>query len=90
MMQTIYWLVHKDSQERVRSYRTLQGARIAQRARNHRLGFTERIERIELVDNWEVERCRCTDNQILEATYVIVEDYVTIELEELIDNGYEH
>ena len=87
MMQTIFWLVHKDSQERLRSYKTLQGARIAQRTRNHRLGFTERIERISIVDNWEVEVCRCIDDQILEATYVIVEDDISIELEELIDNG---
>ena len=85
MMQTIFWLVHKDSQERLRSYKTLQGARIAQRTRNHRLGFTERIERISIVDNWEVEVCRNIDNQILEATYAIVED--TIDTEELFTNG---
>jgi len=34
-----------------------------------------------MFDNWEVEMCRNTDNQILEATWCIVED--TIEQEDL-------
>ena len=81
-MQTVYYLVHKDTQRRLKYYKTLAGARIAQRARNHRLGFIERIERITMWDNWEVEMCRNVDNQILEATYCIVED--TIESPDLL------
>jgi len=85
MQTTVYYLVHKDTGRRLKWYRTLQGARIAQRSRNHRLGFLERIERVQMFDNWEVELCRTQDNLILEATYCIVED--TIESEELFTNG---
>lgn len=81
MQMTVYYLVHKDTQRRLKYYKTLGGARIAQRARNHRLGFIERIERICMFDNWEVEMCRNTDGNILEGTYCIVED--TIESEDL-------
>ena len=73
---TVYFLVHKDTEERVRYYKTLAGARIAQRSRNHRLGFTTRIERIEISQNWEVERCVDSDNNIVDATYCIVEDTI--------------
>ena len=76
MQQTVYYLVHKDTQRRLKYYKTLQGARIAQRARNHRLGFLERIERISMFDNWEVELCKNVDGNILEATYCIVEDTI--------------
>ncbi len=85
MQMTVYYIVHKDTQRRLKYYKTLAGARIAQRARNHRLGFVERIERVSLYDNWEVEMCRNTDNQILEATWCIVED--TIESEDMFTNG---
>ncbi len=83
MQTTVYYLVHKDTQRRLKYYKTLAGARIAQRARNHRLGFIERIERVSMFDNWEVEMCRNTDNQILEATYCIVEDTIDSTLDEL-------
>ena len=76
MQISVYYLVHKDTQRRLRYYKTLAGARIAQRSRNHRLGFVERIERVMMFDNWEVELCRNTDNLILEATYCIVEDTI--------------
>ena len=76
MQQTVYYLVHKDTQRRLKYYKTLQGARIAQRARNHRLGFLERIERVSMFDNWEVELCKNVDGNILEATYCIVEDTI--------------
>ena len=79
MLTTVYYLVHKDTQRRLKYYKTLAGARIAQRARNHRLGFVERIERTTIYDNWEVEMCRNLDNQILEATYCIVEDTIDVE-----------
>jgi hypothetical protein len=75
MQKTVYYLVHKDTQERLRYYKSLAGARIAQRSRNARLGFAERIERVELGDNWEVEQC-LVDGHIVEATYCIVEDTI--------------
>jgi hypothetical protein len=83
MQKTVYYLVHKDTQERLRYYKSLAGARIAQRSRNARLGFVKRVERIELGDNWEVERCVLDDGTIVDATYTIVED--TIEQNDLQD-----
>lgn len=85
MQLTVYYLVHKDTKRKLKYYKTLAGARIAQRSRNHRLGFIERIERVTMFDNWEVELCRNTDNDILEATYCIVEG--TIDSEDLFTNG---
>jgi hypothetical protein len=75
MQKTVYYLVHRDTLERLRYYKSLAGARIAQRSRNARLGFVERIERVELGDNWEVEQC-LVDGHIVEATYCIVEDTI--------------
>jgi hypothetical protein len=72
MQKTVYYLVHRDTNERLRYYSSLAGARIAQRSRNARLGFVLRIERVELGDNWEVEQC-LVDGCIVEATYCIVE-----------------
>ena len=82
MLKTVYYLVHKDTLERVRYYKTRAGARIAQRARNSQLGFLTRIERVEIGDNWEVERC-LVDGDIVTATYCIQED--TIEQNDLQD-----
>jgi hypothetical protein len=75
MQNSVYYLVHKDTQERLRYYKSLAGARIAQRSRNARLGFVERVERIELEDNWEVEQC-LVDGAIVTATYTIVEGVI--------------
>jgi hypothetical protein len=83
MQTTVYYLVHKDTERRLRYYKTLAGARIAQRQRNARLGFVERIERVEQFANWEVELCRTQDGTVLEATYCIVED--TIDSTDLIE-----
>ena len=80
MHKTVYFLIHKDTELRVRYYKTLAGARIAQRARNRLLGFLDRVERVEQFANWEVELCRLSDGTIQEATYVIQED--TIEVNE--------
>ena len=85
MQTTVYYLVHKDTQRRLKYYKTLAGARIAQRARNHRLGFIERIERISMFDNWEVELCKNTDGNILEGTYCIVEDTIDSTLDDLVN-----
>lgn len=70
---TVYYLVHKDSLRRIRYYKSLAGARIAQRARNRLLGFHQRIERVN-VDNWEEERCVLSSGAVETATYCIVED----------------
>jgi hypothetical protein len=85
MQKTVYYLTHKDTGERLRYYKTLGGARIAQRARNARLGFHTRIERIELMANWEVERCIDLNGMIVDATYCIVED--TLDSPDLLDNN---
>ena len=76
--KTVYFLTHKDTGLRLRYYKSLAGARIAQRSRNAHLGFVERIERVEQFTNWEVELCRLSDGSIVEATYVIVEDTIDI------------
>ena len=76
MQKTVYYLVHKDTGERFRYYRSLAGARIAQRSRNAHLGFSKRIERVEQFANWEVELCLLDDGTVVEATYCIVEDTV--------------
>jgi hypothetical protein len=81
MQKTVYYLTHKDTGERLRYYSSLAGARIAQRSRNARLGFVERVERIEIHDNWQVEQC-LVDGKIVTATYCIVED--TIEQNDLL------
>jgi hypothetical protein len=80
MHKTVYYLVDLHSEQRLRWYQTLAGARIAQRHRNSGLGFTLRVERSN-VDNWEVERCELPDGTVIDATYVIVED--TLDIEEL-------
>ena len=84
MQKTVYYLVHKDTLERMRYYKSLAGARIAQRSRNARLGFLKRIERIELEDNWEVERCELEDGSIVDATYTIVEGVIDTANEDLL------
>jgi hypothetical protein len=83
MQKTVYYLVHKDTQERLRYYKSLAGARIAQRSRNARLGFVQRVERIEIHDNWQVEQCEL-DGKIVTATYCIVED--TIDYSDVLDD----
>lgn len=83
MQKTVYYLVHKDTGERLRYYKTRAGARIAQRARNSHLGFVDRVERVCIGDNWEAEQCRMSDGSIVEGTYVIQED--TIDTEDLLE-----
>ena len=76
--RTVYFLTHKDTGERLRYYRTRAGARVAQRARNSHLGFRLRLERIELEDNWEVERCELSDHTVVTATWCIEETVIDI------------
>ncbi len=81
MQKTVYFLVHRDTKERLRYYKTLAGARIAQRQRNQRLGFRNRVERVEQFSNWEVELYTMDDGSIQEGTYCIVEDTIDSNLD---------
>lgn len=83
MHKTVYFLVHKDTGQRLKYYSSLAGARIAQHSRNARLGFRNRIERVTQFENWEVE-LYAMDDLILEGTYCIVED--TVEQEDLLED----
>lgn len=83
MNKTVYYLVHKDTGRRLKYYMSLAGARIAQHSRNARLGFTDRVERVEQFNNWEVELYKLTDGSIVEGTYCIVED--TIDTNDLLE-----
>jgi predicted GIY-YIG superfamily endonuclease len=87
MQKTVYYLTHRDTGQRLRYYASRAGARIAQRSRNARLGFIQRIERIELYDNWEAEQCLDNNNNIVTATYCIVEDTVDSALDELTNDS---
>jgi len=81
MQTTVYYLVHKDTERRLKWYKTLAGARIAQRGRNARLGFVHRVERVCIYDNWEAEQCQDSSGAIVTATYCIVEDTIdTVDL----------
>jgi hypothetical protein len=84
-MQSVYYLTHKDTGRRLKWYKTLTGARIAQRSRNHRLGFVTRVERIVTEDS-ESELCVTVDNITLIGTYTIVEDTVDSTLDSIVDH----
>lgn len=83
-MITVYYLIHADSERAIKYYHTRSGARIAQRLRNHRLGFHQRIERVEIGDR-EYERCLNSDQQIVDATWYIRE--ATIDSPDLLDSA---
>lgn len=74
-MHTVYYLVHRLQERRLKYYTTLSGARIAQRARNNRLGFPLRVDRIS-IDHREYEQCLMPDLTVELATWVIEEDCV--------------
>ena len=88
-MQSVYYLTHKDTGRRLKWYRTLTGARIAQRSRNYRLGFQTRVERI-VSDDVESELCTTTDNLTLIATYCIVEDTLDSALDSITEHKDNH
>lgn len=71
----VYYLAHKDTGRRLKYYKTLAGARIAQRLRNSHLGFHTRLERI-YRDNQELELCVTHNNENSIATYIIEEDTI--------------
>jgi hypothetical protein len=83
-MKSVYYLVHKDTLQRFRWYRTLAGARIAQRQRNARLGFATRIERV-YTDDKESELCVTSDGVTLTATYTIVEDTIESTIDSIVE-----
>ncbi len=78
MQKTVYYLVHRDTGERLHYYRSLAGARIAQHSRNARLGFRDRVERVCIGDNWEVERYS-HNGELVDGTWCIQEDTIDIE-----------
>lgn len=81
-MHTVYYLAHTDTDRRLRWYRTLAGARIAQRQRNHRLGFAVRLERV-IIGDREWERCLDSQGSVVDATWYIEE--ATVDAVDLID-----
>ena len=81
LQRTVYYLTHKDTRQRLQYYKTRAGARVAQRARNSHLGFRLRLERIELEDNWEVERCELADGTVVDAVWCIEE--LTIDITDI-------
>jgi hypothetical protein len=80
-MQTVYYLVHWESNRRVRYYRTQAGARIAMRLRNQHLGFAVRQGR-ETQEFREYE-LYTVEGQLVQATYCIEED--TIDTPDLLE-----
>ena len=83
MQKTVYYIVHWESMTRLKYYQTRVGARIAMRARNHRLGFVDRIDRLDN-DPFEYELCTTTDGQELTGTYCILEDTIDTASDELL------
>jgi hypothetical protein len=77
MQQTIYYLVDSHNGHRIQWYKTLTGARIAQRLRNRRLGFDQRIERLEWADNQSVEQY-LVNGSVVTAPLIIIEDTVDV------------
>jgi len=81
-VNTVYYLVDKNSERRVKWYKTRAGARIAQRARNSHLGFRLRLERI-VENDQELELC---EGNVI-ATYAIVEDTIESNEGSLVESG---
>ena len=83
MQRTVYYLTHLTTERRLQWYKTLQGARIAQRSRNSRLGFLHREQRVEIKDGWEAELCVDHRGKLTTATWCIVEDTMDSEIDQL-------
>lgn len=76
MIKMVYYLRHSDTHERCfRYYMTLAGARIAQRSRNARLGYKNRIQRTVEAD-LEFEQCVNAEGRVVLATWAIEEDVI--------------
>ena len=78
----VYYLVEAATGRRCRYYRTQTGARIAQRLRNKHKGFEQVQERIILDSGEERELCQTNTNEIVTATYSIIEDWIDLNLDE--------
>ena len=81
-MNSVYYLVHVDSNTRIRYYRSQTGARIACRLRNLHLGFHTRIE-YQTVDARTYELCENLNSEPVQGTYAIEED--TIDTPDLLE-----
>ena len=79
--RSVYYLVDTQNQVRVRYYKTLTGARIAQRLRNRHLGFLTVISKVVLDSGEERELCVDKNSNTVTATYSIIEDWLEINLE---------
>jgi hypothetical protein len=77
----VYYLVEAATGRRCRYHRTQTGARIAQRLRNKHKGFEQVQERIILDSGEERELCRTNSNELVIATYSIIEDWIDLNLE---------
>lgn len=75
MNKSVYYLEHRDSGRRLKWYKTLTGARIAQKLRNNNLGFGELVER-ELVNEREVCWYKTRTGSETVGTWIIVEDVI--------------
>ena len=75
-MYTIYYLLHWESNRRLRPYKTLAGARIASRLRNQHLGFKDRVMRQsseQLGTEYEIYQVK---GELVRGTYAIEESTV--------------
>lgn len=81
LRETVFYLVHTANGARIKYYRTHTGAKIAQRLRNRNLGFLTVESRIQLASGEEQELCLDKNNNLVTATYSIIEDYLEINLE---------
>lgn len=79
MIKNVYYLRHSETHERCfRPYKTLAGARIAQRSRNARLGYKIRVHRTVEAD-LEFEQCQNAEGKLVLATWAIEESYIELE-----------
>ena len=79
MIKNVYYLRHSQTHERCfRPYMTLAGARIAQRARNARLGYKTRTTRT-IEAELEFEQCENAEGKLVLATWCIEESYIEVE-----------
>ena len=81
-MNSVYYLVHWESNRRIRYYKTITGARIACRLRNLHLGFLARVE-YQTEDHRTYELCTSLTGPKCRGTYCIEED--TIDTPDLLE-----
>jgi len=74
-LNSVYYLVHWESNRRIRYYHTQTGARIAMRLRNLHLGFLTRVE-YQTEDNRTYELCTSLSEPSCRATYCLEEDVI--------------